>query len=140
MFRTRIIILAILCVPLLAISVSAQKTPLLTFDDLSRYKSANHTFRIFGTVIDIYKCPPCPPRAQCKPCFPDHVTIAEKIDRDHSSSHRRLRVINGQLTKFAVGDRYLFTVKVYGKLEEGEPITDVTLIRFEARPIGDPLF
>jgi hypothetical protein len=86
------IILAILSVSLLGISTSAQSTRLLTFDDLRSYKHGNETFRIYGTVLDIYKCPPCPPKAQCKPCFPDHVTIVEKIDRDHPSSLVWLRV------------------------------------------------
>ena len=137
MFGMKVTIFAVLIVSLAAVSVFAQKTPLLTFDELKSYKIQNQTFQIFGTVLDIYKCPPCPPRAQCKPCFPNHLTIVEKIHPENPDSLVRLRVLTDKLDRFALGNRYLFTVKVYGTVAAGESITDVTLIRFEARPLVD---
>ncbi|HEY2846386.1 MAG TPA: hypothetical protein VGI80_01130 [Pyrinomonadaceae bacterium] len=137
MVRRKFFIFAILAA--LAISASAQTTPVLKFSDLNSYKVENKTFRIAGTVLDIYKCPPCPPHATCKPCFPNHVTIVERIDHAQPNSSVRLRVLTDQIDKFALGNRYLFTVKVYGSVDVGKPITDVTLIRFEAFPLGDPL-
>ena len=139
MFRTRIIVLAILSVSLLATTASAQKTPTLTFDDLASYKPENQTFRIMGYVLDIYKCPPCPPRMICKPCIPDNVTIVKKIDKDHLSSLVRLWILTDQTEKFTEGQRYLFTVKIHGDLAAGKPITDVDLVKFERLPLGDPL-
>ena len=141
MHRTRSVILTILTVSLLAVTVSAQKTTkLLTFDDLASYKAENQTFRIFGYVIDISKCPPCPPRMMCKPCMPNNITIVKKIDPNHLSAPIRLRILTDETDKFTEGEKYLFTVKVHGGVKEGKPITDVDLVRFETLPLGDPLF
>ena len=139
--RIRSIIMTILTVSLLAVTVSAQKTTkLLSFDDLASYKAQDQTFRIFGYVIDLYKCPPCPPRAMCKPCMPNNITIVKKIDPDHISAPVRLRILTDETDKFTEGQKYLFTVKVHGEVKEGKPITDVDLVRFETLPLGDPLY
>lgn len=55
----------------------SQKPPLLKFSDLQKYDPANETFQIDGYVMDLYKCPPCPPGAMCKPCIPDNITIVD---------------------------------------------------------------
>src|SRR5499427_8282196 len=46
---------------------SQSQLPVLTFADLKAGKHIDGPFRIEAYVLDIYRCPPCPPPNQCKP-------------------------------------------------------------------------
>jgi hypothetical protein len=121
--------------PVVSYAQSA-KTPLLTFDDLRKYNPQNHTFRIKAFVFDIYKCPPCPPGAMCKPCIPDNLTVVDLIKEKDYSSMKRLRILTEQTDKFTRKGKYLFTVKVKENLSEGASVTEVELIGFEKLKSG----
>jgi len=56
--------------------IPPQEPRRLTFDDLKRNDSVEGSFRMEGAyVLEIHKCPPCPPGAQCKPCLGDYIVI-----------------------------------------------------------------
>jgi hypothetical protein len=133
--KTLTILFTVVClVPALAFSqdrTSASKPPLLTFDDLQKNDSIAGSFRIVGYVIDIYKCPPCPPGAMCKPCIPDNLVVTDNIDEKDFSKIKRLRISTEKPEQFELKKKYTFTVKVKGKVPPGRPIQDVDLISFE---------
>jgi hypothetical protein len=111
---------------------SAQDPPLLTFNDLQKNDSSKGTFRIVGYVIDIYKCPPCPPGAMCKPCIPDNIVVTDDIDEKDFSKIKRLRISTDKPEQFETKRKYTFTVKLKGKVPSGRAIQDVDLISFES--------
>jgi hypothetical protein len=110
---------------------SAQEPPLLTFNDLQRNDSIEGPFRIVGAVIDIYKCPPCPAGAMCKPCIPDNIVVTDNLDEKDLSKIKRLRISTDKPEQFELKKKYTFTVKVKGKVPSGRAIQDVDLISFE---------
>ncbi len=112
---------------------STPKPPLLTFDDLQRNDSIEGPFRIVGYVIDIYKCPPCPPGAMCKPCIPDNIVVTDNIDEKDFSKIKRLRISTEKPEQFELKKKYTFTVKVKGNVPPGRAIQDVDLISFKPR-------
>ena len=133
--RTSTVILTILCV-MWTFSFSQdqdpiRKPPLLTFEDLQKNDGVEGPFRIEGFVIDIYKCPPCPPQAMCKPCIPDNIVVTDNIGEKDLSRIKRLRISTDKPEQFELKKKYIFTVKVKGKVPSGRAIQDVDLISFE---------
>jgi hypothetical protein len=110
---------------------SPPKPPLLTFHDLKNANGLEGTFRIEGYVIDIYKCPPCPPGAMCKPCIPDNIVITDATDEKDLSKINRLRIFTDKPEQFELKKKYSFTVNLKNKLPAGQAITDVHLVSFE---------
>ena len=82
-------------------------------------------------MIDIYKCPPCPPGAMCKPCIPNNIVVTDNIEEKDLSKIKRLRIHTDKPEQFELKKKYLFTVKVKGTLPLDRAITDVELISFE---------
>jgi hypothetical protein len=110
---------------------SAPEPPLLTFSDLQRGDSIAGPFRIEGFVIDIYKCPPCPPQAMCKPCIPDNIVVTNNIDEQDLSKVKRLRISTDKPEQFELKKKYSFTVRAKGKTAPDHPLEEVALITFE---------
>ncbi|HYV24148.1 MAG TPA: hypothetical protein VE969_02840 [Pyrinomonadaceae bacterium] len=107
------------------------KPPLLTFDDLKKNDGIEGQFRIEGYVLDIYKCPPCPPRAMCKPCIPDNVVITDTAEPKDLSKVNRLRVFTEKPEQFEQKKKYSFTVKLKQPFPAGQAINTVDLVSFE---------
>ena len=110
---------------------STKKPPLLTFEDLKKNDGIEGPFRIEGYVIDIYKCPPCPPRAICKPCIPDNLVITDATDPKDLSKINRLRIFTDKPEQFELKKKYSFTVNLKNKVPAAHAITDVHLVSFE---------
>jgi hypothetical protein len=111
--------------------------PLLTFDDLKRNDGIEAPFRIEGAyVIEIHKCPPCPPGAQCKPCLGDYIVVTDNLDEKDPLLINRLRVFTDKLDRFELKQKFSFVAKVRGKVPSGKPIENLNLIELELpRPI-----
>ncbi len=105
---------------------------LLTFDDLKRNDGVEGTFRMEGAyVLEIHKCPPCPPGAQCKPCLGDYVVITDNLDEKDPALIKRLRVFTSRperLEWFELKKNCSFIARVRGKVPRGKPIEDLDLI------------
>jgi hypothetical protein len=129
------ILFTVVClVPALSFSqdrISAPEPPLLTFSDLQRGDSIAGPFRIEGFVIDIYKCPPCPPQAMCKPCIPDNIVVTNNVDEQDLSKVKRLRISTEKPEQFELKKKYSFTVRARGKTAPDHPLEEVALITFE---------
>ena len=116
---------------------SSAGLPVLTFADLEKNDSNDSidgSFRIVGVVIDIYKCPPCPEGAMCKPCIGDHIDVTDNLDEKNPAPIKRLRIFTDKPEQLEFKKKYLFTVKVRGKLLKGQPIHDVDLVSFTGTP------
>jgi len=110
---------------------STKKPLLLTFEDLKKNDGIEGQFRIEGYVLDIYKCPPCPPRAICKPCIPDNLVITDAADPKGLSKINRLRIFTDKAEQFELKKKYSFTVNLKNKVPAAHAITDVHLVSFE---------
>lgn len=110
-----------------------RKPPLINFAGLNRSDLDEGPFQIEGYVTEIYKCPPCPEGAQCKPCLGDHLVITDNPDEKDPALIRRLRIFakRPELEKFEVTKKYSFLVSVRGKLHDGKPVADVDLIALD---------
>ncbi len=109
-------------------SQRATRPPLLTFADLKRDDLAGTPFRIEGYVTQVYKCPPCPAGAMCKPCIGDHFVLTNKLHEEDPALIKRLRVFTSETRGFEVGKKYLITVKQRGKKAPDKPVDEVDLI------------
>ena len=110
---------------------SDQSLPLLTIEDLKAGKHIDGPFRIAAYVLDIYKCPPCPPPNQCKPCIPDNIVVTDDIESKDLSQIKRLRIFTEKTDQFERKKKYLFTVEIKGTVPAGRAIDSVELISFE---------
>lgn len=80
------------------------KYPLTKFKNIAEVTS--DTFRISVMVVDVYRCPPCPEGAQCKPCIGDHILVKE-----NKSGAEALRVFTRDPDQFTKDKRYVLTVR-----------------------------
>ena len=105
---------------------------LLTFNDLKRNDGVEGPFRIEDAfVIEIHKCPPCPPGAQCKPCLGDYVVVTDNLDEKDPLLIKRVKVFTGRperLEWFKLKKKCSFVARVRGKVPSGKPIEDLELI------------
>ncbi|HMG76852.1 MAG TPA: hypothetical protein VK582_25495 [Pyrinomonadaceae bacterium] len=105
--------------------------PRLTFSELKRNDSIKGEFIVVALVIQTYKCPPCPPKAMCKPCLGDHIVVTDNVDEKDPSRIQRLRISTDKPEQFELKKKYSFTVRVRGKTAPGHPLEEVDLISFE---------
>lgn len=107
-----------------------QEPPLITFAQLNRSDLDDGPFRIDGYVVQIYKCPPCPEGAMCKPCLGDHLVITDNPDERDPALIRRLRIFAKRpaLEEIETAKKYSFLVKVKGRLHDGKPLEEADLI------------
>jgi hypothetical protein len=125
-------VLGILLAPAtFALAQEMARPPLLTFDDLGKNDGIDGPFRIEGYVLDIYKCPPCPPGTMCKPCIPDNVVITDTANPKDLSKINRLRIFTDKPEQFKQKKKYSFTVKLKQPLPAAHAITAVDLVSFE---------
>jgi hypothetical protein len=115
----------------LTLGQDSTKPPLLTFDDLKKNDGIDGPFRIEGYLLDVYKCPPCPPGSMCKPCIPDNVVITDSAEPKDLSKINRLRIFTDKPDQFEQKTKYSFTVKLKQPLPAGQAITAVNLVSFE---------
>ena len=139
--RTFTTIFALVCLSLvlsLAQDKNPERTPpLLTFSDLNRSDLDEAPFRIEGSVTQIYKCPPCPAGAQCKPCLGNHIVITDNLDEKNPALIKRLRIFNDKPEQFEEQKKYSFVVKLRGKSKARRAVEEVELISsspLEAKP------
>src|SRR5438093_85205 len=85
---------------------ATKRLPLLTFEDLKKNDGIEGQFRIEGYVLDIYKCPPCPPGVMCKPCIPDNLVITDAADPKDLSKINRLRIFTDKPEQFELKKKY----------------------------------
>ena len=116
---------------------SAPARPLLTFTDLQHKDLTEDAFRIAGYVMQVYKCPPCPPGMMCKPCLGDHILITNNVHEKDPLFVKRLRVFTKEPERFEVGKKYLLTVKIRGKRQPDKELDAVDLIGFEGLDPGE---
>lgn len=133
--RTSTVILTIVCM-MWTFSFSqdqdsTRNAPLLTFEHLRKNDGVEGPFPIKGFVITIYKCPPCPPLAMCKPCIGDHIEVTNSPDEKNPALVRRLRIFTDQPGKFELKKKYSFVVKIKGQTPKGRAIENVDLISFD---------
>lgn len=110
---------------------TTEKPPLLTFADLQEGDHDEAPFRIEGFVIQVYNCPPCPRGAMCKPCIDDHIVVTDNLDEKDPALIKRLRIFTAKPDQFELKKKYVFTVKVRGKVQKGRSIDQVDLLRFD---------
>lgn len=82
--------------------------------------SKEDTLEFKAKVKSIYKCPPCPEGAQCKPCIGDHVEVTDG-NKEHD-----IRVFTHEPSLFKEGTSYRFLVRFRSKYHR---IENVELVR-----------
>jgi hypothetical protein len=104
-----------------------QEPPVSTFGDLKRNDGIEGPFRIRDAyVIEIYKCPPCPSGAQCKPCLGDYIVVTNKLDEKNPLLRMRLRIFG--FGNFELKKKYSLPTQVRGSVPKGKPIQDLDLV------------
>lgn len=80
------------------------------------------TLEFKAKVKSVYKCPPCPEGAQCKPCIGDHVEVTDG-NKEHD-----IRVFTDQLSLFKEGNSYRFLVRFRSKYHRTENVELARLV------------
>jgi len=118
--KTSVIVLATLFCSYSTFSqgVKTKKYPRIDFTKVG--DSEFDTLLFSGRVKLIYKCPPCPEGAQCKPCLGDHVEVTNNNPDDS------FRVFTHQLSLFEIDKTYDFLIRFRGALHRKDNIELVT--------------
>ncbi|MBI1768189.1 MAG: hypothetical protein HYR67_07425 [Bacteroidetes bacterium] len=98
-----------------------KRYPKVSFAKVSQSKVDTIQFK--ATVKSIYKCPPCPEGAQCKPCIGDHVMVTD------GNSDREFLVFTHQLSLFKVDSSYQFLVRFRSKFHRADNIELVSVLQ-----------
>jgi hypothetical protein len=67
---------------------------------------AADTRELQGTILQIFTCPVCPPRMNCKPCIGDHLVVAEE-----NADSTTVRIFTPKPSDYPVGGKYRFVVR-----------------------------
>ena len=102
----------------------------LSVTEFRRLAPKSGFFSVSGYVSYIYKCPPCPPPAMCKPCMPDNLVLSENYSPDlpYPNSGEHLVIKTDEPDNVKVGLRYWMTVKVEPTNSMNYGLNDLSLI------------
>ena len=76
---------------------------------------ASGRFTLEGYVVELYACPPCPARSECKPCEGDHIVVADEPPRASASrqaSTATIFVEQQDLQALPVGGRFRLETEI----------------------------
>lgn len=126
-----LLIIGVMCGP-----VSGQVRPepfVHQISDLNRLNPSYGTHEVVGYVVKIYECPPCPKEAQCKPCMPDHIVIAERRSRfaEYVLTDREMIVFVDDVQGLRLNKKYRFLVRILNVKTMDQIINNPKLIYFE---------
>jgi hypothetical protein len=94
---------------------ATKKYQIVNFDKLA--ETSNDTVRLKAYVLDVYRCPPCPPGAICKPCMENYFTVVEQkpVDIMKIPLGNRIRIFTNKSNDLTVGKQYIFTITFRNK-------------------------
>jgi hypothetical protein len=115
------------------------KRPLLadkpvSIHQIKQEKGKRGSYQTTGYVVNSYTCPPCPPRAECKPCMMrTNIVISEdnKTLHTYQLTDKDLIVFTKDAPVFQAGKKYIFSIKVTGEKTTSEPLNDVDLVEYK---------
>ena len=98
--------------------------------------------RVKGFIIEVYECPPCPKKAECKTCIKPHFWLA---DRANGSKEDALMVVDypkedektRKKTTFDIGTQYFVRGTFSKSSGTGFSTSDGLLVYAEANRITD---
>jgi len=92
-------------------------------------KPSSGSFTVTGYVTYLYRCPPCPPGANCKPCMGDNLVLSDapKQVTDYADVGDGDLVVladRAKLDAFKVGSRYRLDIDIGPEKHLSNPIPD----------------
>ena len=97
-------------------------------------KGKRGEYQTEGYVIKTYICPPCPPRAQCKPCMMNTNIVISEVNKSLNSyelTDKDIILFTRDAAPFEIGKKYLFTIKITDRKTTSEPLNDIELIEYK---------
>jgi len=91
------------------------------------------TFETLGYVANAYECPPCPPKAFCKPCMGNHIVVSEdnrSID-DYLLTDREIIVFVDHPLEFKKDVQYKFLIKILDVKTVDQQLNNIKLIFYQ---------
>ena len=112
-----------------AASAATNDPQLRTVAELMAAPPVGQTVRVFGYVVDLNICPPCPMGAMCKPCARESsIVICDRPDRSTPGASPPVLVIaTPEPDRLARGTRYRFEIAVVDRTTQG---VDARLVGF----------
>ncbi len=88
------------------------------------------THRLRGYVVMRYTCPPCPPKALCKPCMGDNIVLSDdpKLHERYDLSDREVIVFTPTPVTFELGKQVTVKVRVLERQNSNKGIPDLELV------------
>ncbi len=101
--------------------------------DLNALNPQFGTYEVAGYVVKIYQCPPCPDGAQCKPCMPEHIVIAERRSRfaEYVLTDKEMIVFMNNPEQLRLNRKYRFVVQIMNAKTTDQILNNPKLIYFE---------
>lgn len=91
--------------------------------DFTTTPTHSGTYTIHGFITSKFQCPPCPQGAECEPCAPDSITLADQkecVDHPCDATLRVNITDPGTLKEFNIGQEVLVTIEVETKVRSVE--------------------
>ena len=110
----------------------ARELPVPSIHELKQLNPTSGLYKTEGYVAKIYACPPCPPRAVCKPCMQDNIVISEqkKSLDTYTLTDMDLVVFVTHPEQFMLGAKYTYSIQVSDAHTTGDRINDVKLMSY----------
>ncbi|MBZ0166215.1 MAG: hypothetical protein K8I00_05355 [Candidatus Omnitrophica bacterium] len=91
------------------------------------------TYEVWGYVVKVYECPPCPEGAQCKPCMADHIVIAERRSRfaEYVLTDREMIVFTDDNSDLHLNRKYRFLIQIMNVKTTDQILNNPKLIYYE---------
>lgn len=93
-------------------------------------------YEVVAFVVGSFECPPCPEGAQCEPCPPDAVYVADKPTSSPLTFDRltgtELVLGTKRPSALRFGGRYRFTFELTTMKTSGRAINDLSLIEAQS--------
>lgn len=126
-------LLVMCCLTVPAYAQDRPEPPVYGVSELNALNPSYGTFEVAGYVVKIYECPECPPGAQCKPCMPDHIVVAERRSRfaEYVLTDKEMIVFVDDVDGFRLNRKYRFLVQILNVKTADQILNNPKLIYYE---------
>lgn len=102
----------------------------LSISAINQKKLSFGIYETVGYVVKVYRCPPCPEGALCKPCIGNYIVVSqEKIEFDlHQVTDKQVIIFVDENTEFLIGKRYRFLVRILDVKTTDQAANNIQLI------------
>lgn len=107
----------------------------LSISQINEKKLVSEVVQTEGFVVKIFRCPPCPPDANCKTCMEDNAVVSMEnnlLESYADLTAKELIIFGNETGELEKGKKYRFAIRITDRKTTGQASNDVEMINYKS--------